>query len=118
MGDNNKTIRNNQNGKDEESVICCDVTSYEFLSPRRFAFPDEVDDMLHHLSSEGFAVVKNVLQDVNECDSILNGFWNWAEALGTGIDRSNNETWSDDRWPVSVPGTGIMCYHGIGQVRF
>ena len=87
----------------------------EMMEPRRFSFPDEVLDAKKHLRDHGYAVVQALSQE--ECDDACDGFWNWVEHVSTARRRAPS-TWSDKQWPVHVPGTGILCYHGIGQAEF
>lgn len=71
---------------------------------------------LKDLVTEGYTVVKNVLSE----QEVLNAreyFWDWLEDLGSGIDRHNIETWSDENWPGNIY-TGFIGNHGISQSKF
>ena len=85
------------------------------MEPRRFSFPEEVLGAKHHLHEHGYAVVKALSEE--ECDNACDGFWTWVEQVSTS-KRNDPSTWNDKQWPVHVPGTGILCYHGIGQAEF
>ncbi len=77
----------------------------------RFA-PGAADGMAY-LEENGFVVIANALNRA-ETEQALALTWNYLEALGTGIDRSDVTTWDDDRWPTAVHG-GILPGHGIGH---
>ena len=66
-----------------------------------------------YLHAEGFVVIANALTP-NESATALDLTWDYLESLGTGIDRTDVSTWSDDRWPVAVHG-GIIPSQGIGH---
>lgn len=71
---------------------------------------------LKELQVEGYTVVKNVLTE-QEVNSSREHFWDWLEDLGSGIDRHNLESWSDENWPGNVY-TGYIGNHGISQSKF
>ncbi|CAM9106687.1 unnamed protein product, partial [Ectocarpus sp. 13 AM-2016] len=50
-------------------------------------------------------------------DEAVGGLWGWLGSLGSGIDRSNSDTWGSDRWPKSA-GHGILVNYKIGQAPF
>lgn len=68
---------------------------------------------LDHLDEEGFVVIAGALTPT-EASTALDLTWDYLEALGTGIDRTDASTWDDDRWPVAVHG-GIIPSQGIGH---
>lgn len=70
-------------------------------------------ESVEHLNDEGFVVIANVL-DSEQTAEALDLTWRFLEDLGTGIDRHDPSTWSDDRWPIAVHG-GIIPSQGIGH---
>ncbi|MFK7918481.1 MAG: phytanoyl-CoA dioxygenase family protein [Ilumatobacter sp.] len=70
-------------------------------------------ESLDHLASEGFVVIANALSST-EADRALDLTWNYLEQLGTGIDRTNIDSWGNDRWPIVTAG-GIVPSLGIGH---
>ena len=70
---------------------------------------------IHHLDNEGYAVVPNVLSP-QQCDHVIDKAWEWMEALGTGIERGDPSTWTDDRWPQNF--NGIIQRYRIGHAPF
>jgi len=71
---------------------------------------------LKELQTEGYTVVKNVLTE-QEIKTARSYFWDWLEDLGSGIDRHNLESWSDENWPGNIY-TGFIGNHGISQSKF
>lgn len=70
-------------------------------------------EALQYLSDNGFVIFGNVLSQ-EEADQSLELLWDYLEQLGTGIDRSDVDTWGNDRWPTAVHG-GILPSYGIGH---
>ena len=70
---------------------------------------------VHHLNTQGYAVVPNVLTS-SECDQIIDRAWDWLTTLGTGIQRDDKATWTDDRWPRNF--NGIIQRYRIGHAPF
>lgn len=70
---------------------------------------------IHHLNNEGYAVVPNVLTR-EQCDQIIDQAWEWLQALGTGIQREDPTTWTNDRWPQNF--NGIIQRYRIGHAPF
>ncbi|MCH1597110.1 MAG: hypothetical protein L7S71_02625, partial [Pseudomonadales bacterium] len=70
-------------------------------------------EALQYLSDNGFVIFGNVLSQ-EEADHSLELLWDYLEQLGTGIDRSDVDTWGNDRWPTAVHG-GILPSYGIGH---
>lgn len=66
-----------------------------------------------YLGDQGYVVIRNALSPT-EAATALDLTWDYLEALGTGIQRSDASTWNDDRWPVAVHG-GIIPSQGIGH---
>lgn len=72
-------------------------------------------EALGYLDREGFVVYANVL-DSRETGHALDLMWDYLEGLSTGIDRNDENTWADDRWPTAVHG-GILPSYGIGHSK-
>ena len=87
--------------------------SIEFKKVPRFQAGSK--DALDYLEEEGFVVFASVL-DSHQTDHALDLLWDYLEELGTGIDRKNKDTWSDDRWPTAVHG-GILPSYGVGHSK-
>ena len=51
-----------------------------------------------HLDERGFVVFRSVL-DAAEVARANELFFDYVEALGSGVDRNDVSTWGDDRWP-------------------
>lgn len=78
--------------------------------------PPSGDDIRHSLTHFGYAVVRTAANsgEVSKAKALL---WNFLEGLGTGIDRNDNTTWDNDRWPGAF-NNGIISQYGIGQSPF
>ncbi|RUS15426.1 hypothetical protein BC937DRAFT_92462 [Endogone sp. FLAS-F59071] len=73
------------------------------------------DEIRAHLIEHGYALVKAM--EPSEARAIYSEFWDWLEALGTGIKRDAPSTWdSETAWPDQVHG--IVQSYGIGQAAF
>ena len=83
----------------------------EYVHVPRFAAGSQ--ESLDHLESEGYAVIANALSP-SEAERALDLTWDYLENLGTGVDRSNVDTWGDDQWPINVHG-GIIPSQGVGH---
>lgn len=70
-----------------------------------------------HLDERGFVVFRNVL-DQGEVARANELFFDHVEALGSGVDRSDVNTWGEDRWPPCAGDAGILPWFGIGQSPF
>jgi len=66
-----------------------------------------------YLEEHGYVVIAGALSG-EQCARALDLTWDYLEALGTGVDRTDPATWDDDRWPTAVHG-GILPGHGIGH---
>ena len=77
----------------------------------RYAAGDQAG--IDYLEEHGYVVIANALT-TDEANHALSLMWDYLEELGTGIDRSDLDTWDDDRWPTAVHG-GILPSHGIGH---
>ena len=58
-----------------------------------------------HLDERGFVVFRGVL-DASEVARANELFFDYLEALGSGVGRNDVNTWGDDRWP---PCAGATC---------
>jgi hypothetical protein len=56
-------------------------------------------------------VLKEVIKD-EEVFHVKNLFWEWLEALGSGIKRDDPETWVDQNWPGSGSIGFFVSYGG------
>ncbi len=70
-------------------------------------------ESLEYLQTEGYVVIANALS-VEQAEHALSLLWDYLEELGTGIDRTDPDSWGDDRWPTAVHG-GILPSYGIGH---
>ena len=67
-----------------------------------------------HLDERGFVVFRSVL-DASEVARANELFFDYVEALGSGVDRNDVNTWGDDRWP---PCAGEdLCDEVISQLQ-
>jgi hypothetical protein len=53
-------------------------------------------ESLTYLEEEGYVVIANVLS-LAQSKTALTKLWDYLEALGTGINRLDANTWDDDR---------------------
>ena len=70
---------------------------------------------IHELNNQGYTVVPNVLSP-SESDHIIDKAWEWLAAFGTGIQRNDPSTWTNDRWPENF--NGIIQRYRIGHAPF
>ena len=42
--------------------------------------------------------------DRQECEEYIASLWDWLEALGTGIQRQDPNTWTPEKWPPTYRG--------------
>ena len=56
--------------------------------------------------------------DAAEVDRANELFFDYLEALGSGVDRGESNTWGDDHWPPCAGDAGILPWFGIGQSPF
>jgi len=68
---------------------------------------------IDYLDEHGFVVIKNALSEA-QSQQAMTLLWDYLEELGTGIDRRDMATWTDDKWPTAVHG-GILPSFGIGH---
>ena len=65
-----------------------------------------------YLTEHGFVVIRQVLSD-QECRQALDLLWDGLEELGSGIDRHDVNTWTNDRWPgQGQTGSGLTGVRG------
>lgn len=76
-----------------------------------------VSEWRDHYNNFGYVVIKNVLtaQQIQEAENLL---WKFLSGLGTGIERNNSKTWSNEQWPQSALKKGIVSGYGAGQSDF
>jgi hypothetical protein len=75
-----------------------------------------------HLEEHGYVVVKGVLTP-EEVEQALENVWSLIESQGTGVDRADPSTWTNDRWsprtaarPDQIAGSGAGAGgHGMMQ---
>ena len=80
-------------------------------------FPVGDVGVLQHLEDHGFAVVADVLSP-EEVSTAISKLWDFMEGMGTGIDRDDITSWTNDHWMEnSEPGSGLMSQHGLGHAE-
>ena len=94
-----------------------EIASAASPKPPRFVDVDKFDvsdgaAARAHLDERGFVVFRSVL-DQGEVARANELFFDYVEALGSGVDRNDVNTWGDDRWP---PCAGANCVE-IGNLR-
>ena len=87
-----------------------EIASAASPKPPRFVDVDKYDvadgaAARAHLDERGFVVFRGVL-DQGEVARANELFFDYVEALGSGVDRNDVNTWGDDRWP---PCAGATC---------
>ncbi|MDA7727004.1 phytanoyl-CoA dioxygenase family protein [Pseudomonadales bacterium] len=70
-------------------------------------------ESIDYLDEHGYVVIASALTN-DEAATAVSKLWDYLEALGTGINRNDPNTWDNERWPTAVHG-GILPGHGIGQ---
>jgi hypothetical protein len=71
---------------------------------------EQAEQWLAHLKAHGFVVVKALSsQEVAQAKDF---FWEWLEALGSGIKRDDPSTWVDQSWPGSGSMGFFVSYGG------
>lgn len=97
------------------SSFIADLDTLSVLANPTILDPTLGDEIREHLVEHGYALVKAMEPD--EARAIYSEFWDWLEALGTGIKRDAPSTWdSETSWPDQVHG--IVKSYGIGQAAF
>jgi len=76
-------------------------------------FPPGSRESVAYLEAHGYVVIRAALSQ-SQASKAMSLLWDYLEALGTGIDRRNVDTWDDDRWPTAAHG-GILPSFGIGH---
>ena len=87
-----------------------------FPEPRYVAvrrFEPEDDAALAHLDEEGYVVFRAL--DASEAEAAAEKLWDYLEGLGSGVDRRDPRTWTDDKWPPGVGRTGILPWFRVGH---
>ena len=99
-----------------------EIASASQRRPPRFVDVDKFDvadgaAARAHLDERGFVVFRSVLgaAEVARANEL---FFDYLEALGSGVDRNDVTTWGDDRWPPCAGDAGILPWFGIGQSPF
>ncbi|CAK0843782.1 unnamed protein product, partial [Prorocentrum cordatum] len=87
-----------------------------YVSLPRFKAAAEPDESRRFFHEHGFAVFRAASAgDVSRAEGL---FWDYVEGLGTGVDRSRPQTWTDERWPTTRTHNGLLAFFGIGQSEF
>ncbi len=99
-----------------------EIASAASPKPPRFVDVDKFDvadgaAARAHLDERGFVVFRGVL-DQGEVARANELFFDYLEALGSGVDRNDVNTWGDDRWPPCAGDAGILPWFGVGQSPF
>lgn len=67
------------------------------------------------LKKYGYCVVENVYSK-KTCTDVIDSMWDWLTNLGTGIDRTDSNTWVGKNWPFNLHRGLIQ--HTLGQEEF
>lgn len=82
------------------------------MEEQNYKFPlQEKEKWMGFLKDHGYAVVQEVISK-EEVQQAKDLFWEWLEALGSGIDRKDPETWIDANWPGSGSVGFFVSYGG------
>lgn len=81
-------------------------------APHRIPLED-TERWLGYLREHGYVVVRGVVNQEKVGD-LQSKVWDFAESLGTGIDRNKKSTWVNANWPNTF-STGIISQYGVGQ---
>ena len=84
-------------------------------SPSSSSSSRQYDEAFAQLAETGYAVVRGAVPP-QRCREYYERFWDWLEAFGTGIDRTDRDTWRGAAWPVSIHG--IFQHYGVGHQPF
>lgn len=83
----------------------------------RFDLATEKAEMLEHLDTYGYTVVKNVASH-QEIEQGISYLWDFMENLPNNkCKRMDSSTWDDDEW-YPAPRNGILNAMGTGQSSF
>lgn len=88
-----------------------ELGAVEYVRPTRFEAGSKAS--MDFLDEHGYVVIRSVLAP-EEVTKALDLTWRYLEDLGTGIQRDDTATWTDERWPITVDGA-ILPGLGIGQ---
>eukprot|EP01046_Picozoa_sp_COSAG06_P037518 COSAG06_NODE_4242_length_4439_cov_4.769585_2_plen_407_part_00 len=65
-----------------------------------------------HLAEHGFVVMRSALSAA-DCETALSLIWESLEGFGSGINRHDAQTWTNDRWPgQGQTGSGLTGVRG------
>ena len=78
-------------------------------------FEKDTGPIWEHLREHGWAVISRVLTP-EKVDTYFGEMWQWFESLGTGIDRTNPNTWKGEAWPFNIHG--ILQHYRCGHSNF
>jgi hypothetical protein len=74
-----------------------------------------------HLKDDGVCVVKGCFSEA-EVEQAMDNVWSFVEGQGTGVDRHDVRTWTNDRWqprtalvPEKLAGGGLHDGRGVHQ---
>lgn len=99
----------NKTGPDVQEEISQLRPSYVHV-PR---FAPGSKDSVDFFRENGYVVIAEALNQA-EVAKALDLTWKYLETLGTGIDRNDPSTWTNERWPTCAHG-GIIPSNGIGH---
>jgi hypothetical protein len=88
-----------------------DVVQGTVSPPNAVRSMDQLDLAAEDLKQLGYTAV-HALNSPDELELLRKQFWDFFEALGTGIERNDVSTWTDDRWPLQ--GRGILHGYNVG----
>jgi len=63
---------------------------------------DMENETVKQLLEDGVAIVRAC--SAERADALRSGFWDDLEALGTGIERNDPDTWNNSNWPQTTHG--------------
>ena len=74
---------------------------------------DVKNETVKQLLEDGVAIVRAC--SAERADALRSGFWDDLEALGTGIERNDPETWTNSNWPQTTHGLLQNQHWGLRQ---
>jgi ectoine hydroxylase-related dioxygenase (phytanoyl-CoA dioxygenase family) len=78
-------------------------------------------ELREQFERDGYLVIENVV-NIEDRELLVNGFWNYIEALSPVVSRKNTETWwnatiNNERiWPVNIHG--LIQGYNVGFQEF
>lgn len=72
-------------------------------------------NFIEELEKNGYCIIPNIISKY-ECSKNISEIWNWLENLNSGINRNDENTWSDDYWPPNT--NGILQQFGVSHLQF